>query len=86
LDLFNVCYAHTEWQLRNFSERLRTAAAFRIGDAVEYFLRNGNDIRVITAHAHKAIVNSKNSENEFLKNVSIYRSKTISIGLGGLWR
>jgi glycosyltransferase involved in cell wall biosynthesis len=63
-----------------------TAAAFRIGDAVEYFHRNENEIRVITAHPHKAIVNSKSSENEFLKNVFIYRSKTISIGQGGLWR
>lgn len=62
-----------------------TAAAFRIGDAVEYFLRNGHEVRVLTAQPHKAIVNSRSSE-KYLRDVSISRSKVVSIGQGGLGR
>jgi glycosyltransferase involved in cell wall biosynthesis len=63
-----------------------TAAAFRIGDAVEYFLRNGHEVRVITAQPHKGIIKSKSAEHDFLKDVSISKSKIASIGNGGLWR
>jgi glycosyltransferase involved in cell wall biosynthesis len=63
-----------------------TAAAFRIGDTVEYLVQKGHDVRVITAKPHKAIVDSMSPENDFLKQVSIYRSKIASVGQGGLLR
>jgi glycosyltransferase involved in cell wall biosynthesis len=63
-----------------------TAAAFRIGDAVEYLLRNGHKVSVITAQPHKAIITFESVEHEFLEDVTIYRSKIASVGKGGLRR
>jgi glycosyltransferase involved in cell wall biosynthesis len=63
-----------------------TAAAFRIGDAVEYFQRYGHEVHVLTAQPHKAVVNTRDFENEDLKVASICRSKIVPVGQGGFWR
>jgi glycosyltransferase involved in cell wall biosynthesis len=63
-----------------------TAAAFRMGDAVEFFIRNGYEVYILTAEPHKAVIKSKSSKNELLKDAFICRSKIGSIGSGGLLR
>ena len=61
-----------------------TAAAFRIGDTVEYLVRKGHEVCVLTAQPHKARGNSKVPGIENLQNVPIYRSRIFPIGQGGL--